>query len=88
MSIEKKWCVVTGGRGFAARHLVEMLIARDTFSVRIADLGATIDLEPSEEDGPLGQALRSGRAVYVPTDLRNKAQVVKGHNDFCTSTIS
>ncbi|XP_035550663.1 3beta-hydroxysteroid-dehydrogenase/decarboxylase isoform X2 [Juglans regia] len=77
MVVEERWCVVTGGRGFAARHLVEKLIAYEMFSVRIADLGPTIELEPTEEKGPLGEALRSGRAVYVHTDLRNKAHVVK-----------
>ncbi|GMP63603.1 hypothetical protein CsSME_00025229 [Camellia sinensis var. sinensis] len=29
MGGEERWCVVTGGRGFAARHLVEMLIRYD-----------------------------------------------------------
>lgn len=87
MVVEERWCVVTGGRGFAARHLVEKLIAYDMFSVRIADLGPTIDLEPTEEKGPLGEALRSGRAVYVQTDLRNQAHEVKGHNYSCSSTV-
>ncbi|GMY09532.1 3beta-hydroxysteroid-dehydrogenase/ decarboxylase-like [Fagus crenata] len=73
----ERWCVVTGGRGFAARHLVEMLIRYDMFSVRIADLAPTIDLHPNEDKGFLGQALRSARAVYVSMDLRNKANVVK-----------
>ncbi|XVE97784.1 hypothetical protein REPUB_Repub03eG0048600 [Reevesia pubescens] len=77
MSGEERWCVVTGGRGFAARHLVEMLIKYDMFAVRIADLPSTIDLEPHEENGLLGEALRSGRAHYVSTDLRQKAQVLK-----------
>ncbi|KAF3446130.1 hypothetical protein FNV43_RR11309 [Rhamnella rubrinervis] len=77
MAGEEKWCVVTGGRGFAARHLVEMLIRYEMFSVRIADLGPTLDLEPTEEDGVLGKALRSGRAQYVSTDLRRKDQVLK-----------
>ncbi|XP_015884388.1 3beta-hydroxysteroid-dehydrogenase/decarboxylase [Ziziphus jujuba] len=77
MAEGEKWCVVTGGRGFAARHLVEMLIKYDMFSVRIADLGPTIDLEPAEEDGVLGKALRSGRAQYVSADLRQKDQVLK-----------
>ena len=75
---EDRWCVVTGGRGFAARHLVEMLVDAGIFRVRIADLGPTIDLEPSEENGLLGQALSSGRAKYVSVDLRNKDQVLKG----------
>ncbi|XP_063948263.1 3beta-hydroxysteroid-dehydrogenase/decarboxylase [Daucus carota subsp. sativus] len=74
---QRSWCVVTGGRGFAARHLVEMLIRCDTFCVRIADLGPKINLDPSEESGALAQALQSGRASYVSADLRDKSQVLK-----------
>lgn len=77
MGSEEKWCVVTGGRGFAARHLVEMLISSKMFSVRIVDLGSSIELEASEEKGILGEALRSGRAQYVSADLRDKAQLLK-----------
>ncbi|CAL5356441.1 unnamed protein product [Camellia sinensis] len=77
MEGEERWCVVTGGRGFAARHLVEMLIRYDMFSVRIADLGPSIELDPSEDIGTLGQALRSGRAQYVSADLRDKSQVLQ-----------
>ena len=75
---ETRWCVVTGGRGFAARHLVEMLIRFDMFSVRIADLAPSILLDPSEQTAALGQALQSGRASYVSADLRDKSQVFKG----------
>ncbi|XP_073301684.1 3beta-hydroxysteroid-dehydrogenase/decarboxylase-like isoform X1 [Primulina huaijiensis] len=74
---EERWCVVTGGRGFAARHLVVMLIKYNMFSVRIADLGPTIKLDSDEENGVLGEALKSGRAVYVTADLRDKSQVFK-----------
>ena len=74
----EKWCVVTGARGFAARHLVEMLLRHNMYSVRITDLGPNIELEPAEENGLLGEALRSGRAQYIPTDLRNKSQVLEG----------
>ncbi|XP_058723048.1 3beta-hydroxysteroid-dehydrogenase/decarboxylase-like isoform X2 [Vicia villosa] len=77
MAADEAWCVVTGGRGFAARHLVEMLIRFNTYCIRIADLGPTIELEPSEQLGLLGQALHSGRAQYVSVDLRNKAQLLK-----------
>lgn len=77
MGGEERWCVVTGGRGFAARHLVGMLIKSSDFAVRVADLDPTVDLEPAEESGLLGDALRDGRAEYVSTDLRNKAQVLK-----------
>lgn len=78
MSVDEKWCVVTGGRGFAARHLVQMLIRYDVFRVRIADLGSTVDLEPYEENGILAEALSSGRAQYVAIDLRIKSQVLQG----------
>ena len=78
MSSQERWCVVTGGRGFAARHLVEILIRYEMFCVRIADLGPSIKLEPYEEEGTLGKALDSGRVQYVSTDLRDKAQVLKG----------
>lgn len=75
---QERWCVVTGGRGFAARHLVEMLIRFDMYSVRIVDLGPSINLDPSEQNGPLGQALQSARASYLSADLRDKSQVYKG----------
>uniref|UniRef100_A0A2P2KXS5 Reticulon-like protein n=1 Tax=Rhizophora mucronata TaxID=61149 RepID=A0A2P2KXS5_RHIMU len=74
---EERWCVVTGGRGFAARHLVEMLIKKGMFCVRISDLGPAIQLDPAEENGPIGEALRSGRTCYVSADLRDKAQVLR-----------
>jgi sterol-4alpha-carboxylate 3-dehydrogenase (decarboxylating) len=88
MAAEEDWCVVTGGRGFAARHLVEMLIRLNTYCVRIADLGPTIELEPSEQLGLLDQALHSGRAQYVSVDLRNKAQLLKGNLKNQTIPIS
>ncbi|XP_055803173.1 3beta-hydroxysteroid-dehydrogenase/decarboxylase-like isoform X1 [Solanum dulcamara] len=75
--VQERWCVVTGGRGFAARHLVEMLIRYEMFHVRIADLGPAIKLEPDEEEGTVGKAMRSGRAKYVSMDLRDKSQVLK-----------
>ncbi|MFS8003989.1 putative 3-beta-hydroxysteroid-4-alpha-carboxylate 3-dehydrogenase (decarboxylating) [Helianthus anomalus] len=74
---QERWCVVTGGRGFAARHLVDMLIRYEIYSVRVADLGPDIKLEPYEERGNLGQALRLGRAQYVSMDLCDKSQVLK-----------
>lgn len=82
MAAEDGWCVVTGGRGFAARHLVEMLVRHNTYRVRIADLGPTLELEPTEQLGLIGQALHSSRAQYISVDLRDKAQVLKGNNLF------
>ncbi|KAL7112074.1 hypothetical protein ACP275_05G130200 [Erythranthe tilingii] len=77
MDDEERWCVVTGGRGFAARHLVAMLIKYGMFSVRVADLTPTVVLDSDEENGVLGDALKSGRAQYVSADLRDKLQVLK-----------
>lgn len=79
MGGDEKWCLVTGGRGFAARHLVAMLIKYGMFSVRITDLGPTIKLDADEVNGVLGEALKSGRAECVSADLRDKAQVLKGY---------
>ncbi|KAM7468332.1 hypothetical protein LguiB_015894 [Lonicera macranthoides] len=73
MEGQERWCVVSGGRGFAPRHLVEMLIHYEMFSVCVANLGITLKLEPEEEKGTLGDAIRTGRAQYV--DLRDKSQV-------------
>ncbi|KAL6524179.1 3beta-hydroxysteroid-dehydrogenase/decarboxylase isoform 2 [Orobanche minor] len=77
MDGDGRWCVVTGGRGFAARHLVAMLINYGMFSVRVADLCPSIKLDADEENGVLGEALKSGRAQYVSADLRDKSQVLK-----------
>ncbi|XP_010548507.1 PREDICTED: 3beta-hydroxysteroid-dehydrogenase/decarboxylase-like [Tarenaya hassleriana] len=74
---EERWCMVTGGRGFAARHLVEMLLRREMFHVRIADLAPAMELEPREEIGVVGEAMRSSRVQYISADLRDKAQVFR-----------
>jgi hypothetical protein len=73
-----RWCVVTGGRGFAARHLVTMLLRSGEWRVRVADLAPAITLDREEEEGFLGAALREGQAVYASADLRDKAQVARG----------
>ena len=73
-----RWCVVTGGRGFAARHLVTMLLRSGEWRVRVADLAPAITLDRKEEEGFLGAALREGQAVYASADLRDKAQIARG----------
>uniref|UniRef100_A0A0D6R0R5 Reticulon-like protein n=1 Tax=Araucaria cunninghamii TaxID=56994 RepID=A0A0D6R0R5_ARACU len=77
MEQSRACCVVTGGRGFAARHLVKMLIQSGRWTVRIADLATSITLDEVEENGTLGDALRSGHAVYFSADLRDKSQVIE-----------
>ncbi|PRQ37822.1 putative 3-beta-hydroxysteroid-4-alpha-carboxylate 3-dehydrogenase (decarboxylating) [Rosa chinensis] len=78
MTCDERWCVVTGGRGFTTRHLVLMLIRQNIFHVRIADLGPTINLEPSESNGVLADALNFDRVEYISIDLRCKDQVLQG----------
>ena len=73
-------CVVTGGRGFAARHLVLQLLKSDRWNVvRIMDLSPTITLDPLEEDSLLSQCLNSGKAQYICADLRDLSQVLAGN---------
>lgn len=55
---------------------MEMLIRYEMFCVKVADLHPSISLEPYEEEGTLGKALKSGHARYVSVDLRDKAQVL------------
>ncbi|KAK9095910.1 hypothetical protein Sjap_021407 [Stephania japonica] len=56
--------MMTGGRGFAARHLVVMLLRYGDWSVRIADLGPSIKLKAYEEEDILSDAVQSGKAQY------------------------
>nr|XP_051180717.1 3beta-hydroxysteroid-dehydrogenase/decarboxylase-like isoform X3 [Lolium perenne] len=71
-----RWCVVTGGRGFMARHLVAALLRSGDWRVRITDLAPVATLEPDEE-GLLGAALRVGLAEYVSADVCDLAQLTK-----------
>ena len=75
---ESRLRAVTGGRGFMARHLVAALLRSEDWRVRITDLGQEATLEPGENDGLLGAALRDGRAVYISTDVCEFAQLTKG----------
>jgi hypothetical protein len=74
----QRWCVVTGGRGFMARHLVAALLRSGDWRVRITDLAPVATLEPDEE-GLLGAALRVGLAEYVSADVCDLAQLTKGN---------
>ncbi|KAJ9698803.1 hypothetical protein PVL29_007734 [Vitis rotundifolia] len=66
---------------FAARYLVEMLICSRRFSVRIAGLGPSTKLGPSEENGPLGETLQSDYVEYVSVGFRDEAQVLKARQE-------
>ncbi|KAM0915474.1 hypothetical protein ACQ4PT_010868 [Festuca glaucescens] len=77
-SLEARWCAVTGGRGFMARHMVLALLRSGRWRVRIMDLHADAALTPDEDDGLLGAALRDGRAVYISANVCKLAQLTKG----------
>nr|TKV95636.1 hypothetical protein SEVIR_9G375900v2 [Setaria viridis] len=72
-----RWCAVTGGRGFMARHLVAALVRSGEWNVRVTDLAPTIVLGPGESEGLLGDALRDGRAVYASVDVCNLDQLIE-----------
>ncbi|KAL6629500.1 hypothetical protein ACP70R_029265 [Stipagrostis hirtigluma subsp. patula] len=75
-----RWCVVTGGRGFMARHLVAALLRSGEWHVRVTDLAATVVLGADETEAVLGDALRDGRAVYATTDVCNLDQLTQAFN--------
>ncbi|RLN19276.1 3beta-hydroxysteroid-dehydrogenase/decarboxylase isoform 1-like [Panicum miliaceum] len=50
---EARWCAVTGGRGFMARHLVAALLHSGEWHVRVTDLAPTIVLGPGENENLL-----------------------------------
>ncbi|XP_044955031.1 3beta-hydroxysteroid-dehydrogenase/decarboxylase-like [Hordeum vulgare subsp. vulgare] len=74
---EARLCAVTGGRGFMARQLVAALLRSGEWRVRITDLAPVAVLEPAEEEGILGAALRNGLAVYTSADVCDLAQLTQ-----------
>ncbi|RCV44397.1 hypothetical protein SETIT_9G370500v2 [Setaria italica] len=73
----RRWCAVTGGRGFMARHLVAALLRSGEWRVRVTDLAPAVELGPGEMEELLGDALRDGRAVYAAVDVCNLDQLIK-----------
>ncbi|CAD6211485.1 unnamed protein product [Miscanthus lutarioriparius] len=74
---ETRWCAVTGGRGFMARHLVAALLRSGEWRVRVTDLAPTLVLGPGETEEILSDALRDGCAVYASVDVCNLEQLTK-----------
>eukprot|EP00252_Welwitschia_mirabilis_P022386 TRINITY_DN6041_c0_g1_i1.p1 TRINITY_DN6041_c0_g1~~TRINITY_DN6041_c0_g1_i1.p1 ORF type:complete len:588 (+),score=48.61 TRINITY_DN6041_c0_g1_i1:84-1847(+) len=71
-------CVVTGGRGFAARNLVQKLLkSRRWKIVRIADLPHTLNLDDHDRGSILQDALEVGRAVFESADVTRKQDLIK-----------
>ena len=68
----RRLCAVTGGRGFMAR------LRSGDWSVRSTDLAPNVAMEPDEDDGLLGAALRDGRATYISVDVCQLAQLTQG----------
>ncbi|XP_059654680.1 3beta-hydroxysteroid-dehydrogenase/decarboxylase [Cornus florida] len=70
-------CVVLGGRGFVGRTLVLRLLKLGNWIVRIADSAQSLQLDPSEHNSILSEALATDRASYFHVDVRNKPQIIK-----------
>jgi sterol-4alpha-carboxylate 3-dehydrogenase (decarboxylating) len=73
-----KWCAVTGGRGYMARHLVAALLRSGEWHVRVTDLAPSLVLGPGETEDLLRDALGDGRAVYASVDVCNLEQLTTG----------
>ncbi|KAM1989962.1 hypothetical protein ACFX15_031262 [Malus domestica] len=69
-------CVVLGGRGFLGRSLVLRLLNIGKWIVRVADSTQSLQLDPSERDSLLSQALSSGRASLHGVDVRDTSQII------------
>lgn len=78
VELNTRTCVVLGGRGFLGRSLVLRLLKLAKWNVRIADSVESLELDPSEQDSLLSDALVAGRASYFHVDVRNKDQIVAG----------
>jgi sterol-4alpha-carboxylate 3-dehydrogenase (decarboxylating) len=69
-----------------ARHLVMALLSSGGWRVRITDVGPDATLQPYENDGLLGAALRDGRATYISADVSKLDQLTKGIVIFASLT--
>ncbi|KAL6878457.1 hypothetical protein ACP4OV_012627 [Aristida adscensionis] len=75
---EERWCAVTGGRGFMARHLVAALLRSGEWRVRVTDLAPAVVPRPDDDtDVELQAALRDGRAVYATADVCSLEQLTQ-----------
>ncbi|AQL06028.1 3beta-hydroxysteroid-dehydrogenase/decarboxylase isoform 2 [Zea mays] len=73
----RRWCAVTGGRGFMARHLVAALLRSGEWLVRVTDLAPDVVLGLGDTEDVLDDALRDGRAVYASADVCNLDQLIQ-----------
>ncbi|KAF5465400.1 hypothetical protein F2P56_015413 [Juglans regia] len=72
--LNRRTCVVLGGRGFLGRSLVLRLLALPNWIVRVADSPRSLHLHPLH-DSLLSQALSSGRASCYPLDVLDYSQI-------------
>ncbi|KAL6878215.1 hypothetical protein ACP4OV_012385 [Aristida adscensionis] len=80
-----RWCAVTGGRGFMARHLVAALLRSGEWRVRVTDLAPAVVPRPDDDtDVELQAALQDGRAAYVSADVRDLAQMINAFEGVVT----
>ncbi|TVU46620.1 hypothetical protein EJB05_06167, partial [Eragrostis curvula] len=55
-----RWCAVTGGRGFMARHLVAALLRSGEWRVRVTNLAPDVVLGRGETEELLANGLHDG----------------------------
>ncbi|KAL6970730.1 3beta-hydroxysteroid-dehydrogenase/decarboxylase isoform 3 [Sarracenia purpurea var. burkii] len=77
MVIDLRTCVVIGGRGFIGRSLVLRLLKLGDWIVRIADSAHSLQLDHSEDNSLLAEAISTGRASYFHVDVCQKPQILK-----------
>ncbi|XP_044499796.1 3beta-hydroxysteroid-dehydrogenase/decarboxylase isoform X2 [Mangifera indica] len=68
-------CVVLNGRGFVGRSLVSRLLRLGNWIVRVADSAHSLQLDSSESDSLLADAISSSRAEYRHVDVRDVSQI-------------
>ncbi|KAK9159617.1 hypothetical protein Syun_005958 [Stephania yunnanensis] len=73
---ERPICAVLGGRSFVGRSLVAALLKSRKWTVRIADSAPSVDLDLTESDSVVSEAVSSGFASYFQVDVRLKSQIV------------
>ncbi|XAR71111.1 3-beta-hydroxysteroid-4-alpha-carboxylate 3-dehydrogenase (decarboxylating) [Bertholletia excelsa] len=74
---DSRTCVVIGGRGFIGRALILRLLKLKDWVVKIADSPHSLQLDPSERNSIIAEALSTGRAAYFHVDVRNKNEILK-----------
>eukprot|EP00245_Coleochaete_scutata_P012197 TRINITY_DN4703_c0_g1_i2.p1 TRINITY_DN4703_c0_g1~~TRINITY_DN4703_c0_g1_i2.p1 ORF type:complete len:564 (-),score=109.67 TRINITY_DN4703_c0_g1_i2:286-1977(-) len=69
--------LVTGGRGFLGRYVVNKLLEKGGVKVKIVDIAPELMLDEQESSGLLGRMLYEKEAEYISADVRSSAQLIR-----------